>query len=189
MLGHSYGGAVALAWALDAPKDTAALVTLAGPIRPWDTPLGAYYSVLSNPLGHVVVPPLLVAYLTRRFIRRQLDALFTAGPVPPGLSDYLGADLAITRSALRANAGQRATLLGEIRALQPRLAEFSLPWEVLHGTADPYVWASLHTANLEKDVPSARVTLLDGIGHMPEHEAEDQVIAAILRAAARVDAA
>jgi pimeloyl-ACP methyl ester carboxylesterase len=32
---------------------------------------------------------------------------------------------------------------------------------------------------VERDVPHSRFTLLDGIGHMPHHVAEDEILAAI----------
>ena len=39
VLGHSYGGAVALAWATRHPEATAGLILLAAASNPWDTPL------------------------------------------------------------------------------------------------------------------------------------------------------
>jgi pimeloyl-ACP methyl ester carboxylesterase len=51
VFGHSYGGAVALAWALYRPDNVSALVLSAAASNPWDTGLGTYYTVLSHPLG------------------------------------------------------------------------------------------------------------------------------------------
>jgi pimeloyl-ACP methyl ester carboxylesterase len=44
-VGHSYGGAVALAWAVHHPMRLSALVPLAAPSHPWDTGLDPYYRV------------------------------------------------------------------------------------------------------------------------------------------------
>ncbi|MEL7257701.1 MAG: alpha/beta fold hydrolase, partial [Pseudomonadota bacterium] len=51
VLGHSFGGAVALAWGLNAPKDTAALVLLGGVSNPWPGELGTFYDVTGSALG------------------------------------------------------------------------------------------------------------------------------------------
>ena len=94
-----------------------------------------------------------------------------------------GADIA--PALLRANALQRANLLGEIEALHPRYDEISVPVEIVHGTADTTVGLSIHSRPLADQVEKGRLTVLDGIGHMPQHADEDAVVAAIHRAATR----
>ena len=48
LVGQSYGGAVAKAWALDHPA--AALVTLGSPSLPWDSDLPTLYKVNTHPI-------------------------------------------------------------------------------------------------------------------------------------------
>jgi pimeloyl-ACP methyl ester carboxylesterase len=64
-------------------------------------------------------------------------------------------------------------------------AQLALPVEILHGTADTIVPASVHALPLSAVLPDATLTLLPGIGHMPHHADPAAVVAAIDRAAAR----
>ena len=63
VLGHSYGGAVALAWAVHHPGRLSGLVTVAGASHPWETGLSTYYRVLSHPVLGPLVIPLLTAFV------------------------------------------------------------------------------------------------------------------------------
>lgn len=185
VLGQSYGGAVALAWALDAPEAAAAVVSVAGPSHPWTTPLDPLYRVNSSWLGSAVVVPLITAFVSQDRVDTALRGIFRPQPVPDGYSDYIGAPLALQRKALRATAMQRAGLLDEITALAPRYASLAVPLEIVHGAADTTVSHKIHAEQMVRDTAQARLTVLDGIGHVPQHVAQDAVIAAIDRAAGR----
>jgi pimeloyl-ACP methyl ester carboxylesterase len=89
------------------------------------------------------------------------------------------------RASMHANAKQRANLLDEVRALQPRYGEISVPTEVVHGTADTTVSFGWHAERLVDEIPNAELIELPGIGHMPQVVAAPEVAAAIERAAER----
>lgn len=185
VLGHSYGGAVALAWAVHRPDHIAALVPLAAPAKPWDSDLSLYYKTLSHPVLGPLVIPLLTAFVRDARVERAVAEIFEPNTVPPGYIDHVGAPLTLRRDSLRANALQRANLLSEITAMQDAIARLSLPVELVHGTEDTTVGLRIHAEPLARDLPSASLTRLPGIAHMPHHAAEDAVVAAIARAAAR----
>jgi pimeloyl-ACP methyl ester carboxylesterase len=185
VLGHSYGGAVALAWAVHRPGHISALVPLAAPAKPWDSDLSLYYKTLSHPVLGPLVIPLLTAFVRDARVERAVSAIFEPNAVPPGYIDHVGAPLTLRRDSLRANALQRANLLSEITALQDALAQLTLPVEIVHGTEDTTVGLRIHAEPLDRQLPSADLTRLPGIAHMPHHAAEDAVVAAILRAATR----
>ncbi|WP_319826896.1 alpha/beta hydrolase [Thalassovita sp.] len=85
----------------------------------------------------------------------------------------------------RANALQRANLNAEIRALSPLYPQIDTPTELLHGSGDMIVGLPIHSEPLAEQIPNAHLTVLPGIGHMPQHVAKPDVIAAIDRAAVR----
>ena len=169
VLGHSYGGAVALAWAVYQPDHISGLVLLSSPSHPWKSALSLRYRALSNPL---IGPPMALltnAYFGEiRYTWREAGALIA---------------LTLRTASLRANAMQRANLLDEITAMQPLYGQIVVPVEIVHGTADTTVGLGIHAVPLTRDVPHAHLTKLDSIGHMPQHAAETEVIAAIDRAA------
>ena len=185
VMGTSYGGAVALAWAVHNPGNISALVPVAAPSLPWDTPLDAFYRVTSSRLGAAFVVPMITAFVPDSRIRQTIRSIFAPQAVPDGYADYVGAGLTLRRDTLRANADQRAGILAEITALEPHYNKLTLPIELVHGTADTTVGNAIHSARLVERIPSANLTELDGIGHMPHHVSEDAVIDAIDRAAAR----
>ena len=127
----------------------------------------------------------MTAYVPESRVNEAVRQIFTPQAPPEGYLDHVGAGLTLRRHSLRANALQRANLLGEIEALHPRYDEISVPVEIVHGTADTTVGLSIHSRPLADQVEKGRLTVLDGIGHMPQHADEDAVVAAIHRAAAR----
>lgn len=185
VLGHSYGGAVAMAWATRHTDYTAAVVLLGAVTHPWDTPLSTYYRVLSHPLGQAIVVPLLTAWVPDRVVTDAIAEIFVPQSTPNGYAEYVGAGLTLRRVSMRENALQRATLLPEIRDLSASYPGLDVPIEFLHGTLDTTVWASLHTVRMAEDVPSTNVVLMEGVGHSPHHAEPDVIVAGVDRAAAR----
>lgn len=185
VVGQSYGGAVALAWAVHCPENIAALVLLAGASQVWDGPLSRYYRTLSHPWIGPLVIPYITAWVTDARVTAELESIFTPQLPPAGYNAHIGAGLTLRRAALRANALQRANLNAEIRTLVPLYPQITAPTELLHGSADMIVGLPVHSIPLSHQIPDAHLTTLPGIGHTPQHNAKPQVIAAIDRAAAR----
>jgi pimeloyl-ACP methyl ester carboxylesterase len=185
VFGHSYGGAVALAWALSRPDNVSALVLSAAASNPWDTGLGTYYTILSHPLGQWFLIPLLTAWVPDRVVDEQIDAVFAPQVAPPGYHAHIGAGLTLRRVSMRANALHRRNLLREITAQAPRYGEIDVPVEILHGDADLTVPLHVHSEPLSRQVPGASLSVLPGVGHMLHHADPDAVEAAIDRAASR----
>lgn len=189
VMGHSYGGAVALAWAVDAPDDIAALVSVSAPSHPWTTGLPLFYRLSANPLTGPVAVPLVSAFVPDSWIASGIAGTFAPQPVPDGYLAHFGPRLSLRRATIAENARQRAALLDEITAMAPAYPGLTLPVEILHGTADTTVSHLIHARRLAADVPGAHLVELPGIGHTPQHTAMAEVIAAIDRAVARAAAA
>jgi pimeloyl-ACP methyl ester carboxylesterase len=185
VFGHSYGGAVALAWAVDAPDSLAALV-LASPVsHPWEGGVDRLYHVT----GHRFVGPAAVtaisAFVPETYVTAQTEAVFLPQSAPSGYSEHFGPMMSARGSALSANARQRLVLKDKVTAQSARYGAIAVPVEILHGTVDRIVFARIHSERLVRDVPGAVLTLLPGVGHMPHHVARADVAAAIDRAATR----
>ncbi|MEY8831092.1 alpha/beta fold hydrolase [Sedimentitalea sp. XS_ASV28] len=185
VVGHSYGGAVALAWAVYYPDDIAALVPISAPSNPWTIPLDPLYRVTSSDWGSRIIVPLITALISEERIARTIRSIFAPQSPPDGYAEEVGAALTLRRVSMRANADQRANLLGEIKAQVDDYGLISVPTEIVHGTADETVGLSIHSEKLVDQIPGAVLTRLEGIGHMPHHASEDEIVAAIDRAASR----
>ena len=73
----------------------------------------------------------------------------------------------------------------QIAAMAQRYGSLRLPVEIIHGTEDILVPATLHSVPLANDVVDANLTLLDGTGHMPHHCSKSAVVEAVERAVKR----
>lgn len=188
--GHSFGGVVAMAWANagleeQSTVNASAIVLMAGVCMPWPGELGAYYTVNGSALGGAIMPPLIAAFASDSRVSGTINGIFAPQPVPDGYSEYIGANLAIRPTTFRANVRQVNTLRPHVVEMSKRYPELTIPIEIVHGDADQSVPINVHSQELIKIVPSASLTPLPGVGHMPHHADREATLAAIDRATSR----
>ncbi len=183
VLGQSYGGAVALAWALDGgPR---ALVLVSAPSLPWPGKLDPWYRLTSTAIGRALAIPLASAYVPQSYVSAATAGVFAPDRVPTGYEAWLGIPLVLRRATLAVNTAQINALRAELVAMEQRYPALDLPVELVHGTADTIVPLAIHSAPLSTLLPNAKLTVIDGAGHMPHHSHTRTVIDAIDRAALR----
>ena len=185
VLGHSFGGAVAIAWGLSRPEQTPALVLVASVSEPWPGTLGWLYDISSSALGGALVIPPITAFLPKSTVQSSIEAIFAPQAAPEGYAEHIGTGLTLRRESTRANAQQVNTLLPHIIEMQSKYDTLTMPIELVHGDADTIVPADIHAKVFIKDVPSARLTMLPGLGHMPHHSDPQAIVDAIGRARSR----
>ncbi len=184
LLGHSYGGAVALAWALRGGDEVAGLTLLAPASHPWPGELGLWYRLSASALGQHVVLPMVANLAPRGSVERTLERVFQPDPVPEGYLDHLGLDLTLRTSQLQINAQQVDSLKDYLDGMYPGYPALTLPIEIVHGRADRTVGLQFHSERLEAEVDSANLTRVDDMGHMPHH-ADPELVADTIRRTAR----
>lgn len=180
VVGHSWGGAVATAWALDRPDQVAGAAILAGATYPWGGDGGFLYRVGSGPLSGAV-SAIARTYIGPERRRSVVADVFAPDPAPAGYAEHVGVDLALRSDTFRWNAEDIDNLNGHLGPQAARYGELAMPLEVLHGDADDTVFLDVHSRPLARDARNARLTVLPGVGHMPHHVREDQTVAAIDR--------
>ena len=185
VVGHSYGAAVAMAWALEHPERVAGVVSLAGATMPWPGGLGPWYTIASSGIGGATVVPLVSALAPPAVARNAIESVFAPQEPPEGYAQYIGIGLSLRPRTLRASARQVNALKPYITAMAERYHRLDMPVEVVHGTKDTIVPLKIHGARMVELIPGARLTPLEGVGHMPHHARPEVAVAAIDRVADR----
>ena len=186
VVGHSYGGAVVMEWALHPDGlPPAAIVLVSAPTLPWPGALDTLYRVTGNRIGAALVVPLITAFVTDDYLHKSVTSIFAPSPVPNGYEAFVGSGLTLRRTSLATNGKQVNTLYDQVVAMAPLYPGLTLPVELVHGDADTSVPLTVHALPLSKILPNVHLTVIEGAGHMPHHSHPDVVIAAIDRAAKR----
>lgn len=186
VLGHSYGGAVAMAWALEDPEETRAVVLLAGAVLPWDGGLDWLSRFAASPIGEATVEPAVAAFMPRWALNMVIDSLFEPNEPPPNYAEATDAEMAIRLPEIRANLRQLNALRDQLWVMAPNYYKLHMPIEIVHGLADGVVDYKIESLQMTA-LPNVRVTAAPGVGHMLHHVIPEEAVAAVDRAAARAD--
>lgn len=182
LIGQSYGGSVALAWALESLLAPRALTLISSPSLPWPGKLDPWYRLTALPLGRALAIPLAAAFVPEAYVAATTRAIFAPDPVPEAYAATIGAALALRRRSLQTNTAQVNALRAQLVAQSAHYPGLALPIEMIHGDADTIVPLTVHSGPLSAILPTANLTILPGAGHMPHHAAPEAVLAAIHRA-------
>ncbi len=183
IVGHSFGGAVALRLALDRPDLVSGLVLLAPVTHDWGEGSGTawYNSVAAAPvLGPVFSQ--LAPLAGPGQIKGGVSSVFSPAPAPPDYYETSGLGLFLRPPNFRANAQDMTRLQEELAAQSARYGEIKVPVTVFSGSRDTVLSPKLHAARLKKQLPIELVILPDE-GHMPHHGEGGAVAGAIRRLA------
>lgn len=179
--GYSLGGAVALAFALEAPEFVQGLLLISSVTHPWPGGVGMLYGSAAHILTAPFVVPSIAAFAPNSIVEQTLTSVFRPNKPPEGYLDYIGAGLSLRAHSVRANARQVARLKACMTEMVPRYPALEMPIEILHGLDDKAVYASIHAENLNRAVEQARYTPLPRIGHSPHHHSHAEILAALAR--------
>ena len=180
VVGHSWGGALAMAWAVEFPRETRGVVSVSGVTVPY----GGMVSIL----GAIGLDAVMVEAYMDRLLRRAREGgirdfiarVFRPQRVPPGYIEHVGATLALREHTLRANGEDLQNIDTALARMAPRYGALGVPVEIIHGQADFIDWEHQATGLAER-VPQARLNLLPGVGHMAHHAAPFELRRAVDR--------
>lgn len=201
LVGHSWGGAVAMAWALAAQADGGApdgavlsdapevigVASLAGAILPW-----SFAQSLKN--ARRVGEAARLAWSSGGMnatgmgaaAKAALSDAFHPNQPPEGYLAHIATELSPTDGAAASTMADVATINGALAAQGPKLSTLSAPVELVYGDADEVLSIDEQGERALGLIPQARLTRLEGVGHMVHHAAPEACLAAIGRLAAGV---
>ncbi len=175
VVGHSFGGAVALRVALDYPELVEGLVLLAPVSHDWGGGGEAWYNGFA---GHPLIGPLftqLVPIIGPAQVKNGIQGVFSPSTAPEDYYDKSGIGLLFRPSEFQANARDVNALREELAAQQSRYEELSVPVVVFSGAQDTVIKPPLHVGKLKHQASDLTLVPLPDGGHMPHHSNGDAV--------------
>jgi haloalkane dehalogenase len=163
---HDWGGLIGLRWACDHPQKVRALVISATGFFPDGKWHGLAQALRTDGQGEEVVDG-----ATREAFGQMLAAV-APGIAEPALDEYFKAyaDPVRRRGQLEL---YRSGDFSELEPYRGRLAALGVPTLLLFGSEDPFApVASAH--RLAREIPHARMEILDGVGHFMFDEVPDR---------------
>jgi pimeloyl-ACP methyl ester carboxylesterase len=189
VVGHSLGGAVALALALGHPEQVGALALIAPvthpPARippPFDG-LAIGSRLLRHLIAWTLATPLAIANR-----ERALTTLFGPQSVPVDFATRGGGLLSLRP---RAFIGASADLIAaeqDVASMPARYVSLTMPVGIVYGTEDRILDPMLHGQGFATIVSGTDLELIEGGGHMILISSADRVAAFITRLAGRAAA-
>jgi pimeloyl-ACP methyl ester carboxylesterase len=183
IVGHSWGGTLAAAFALDHPQRVAGLVLLAPPLYPLLRSMTWLYAAFATPIAGWLYARTLALPLGLPFVGMALASAFLPQLAPSGYTRRSAALLLLRPATFLANARDVADLKGYLHLQAARYSAFTAPTVIMTGDRDLVVSPRRHARVFAAAVPSARLIVLPGIGHMLHHTAADRITAEVERLA------
>ncbi len=179
MVGHSWGGALAAAYALAFPQHVMGLALLAPVTHPFEDRRVDHYSMATIPAFGLALAYTLVIPIGALILQRTVQSIFSPSPVPSGFIEAAAIPLALRPGNFLVNAHNIKALSPCLATTAPHYGEIAVPTVVITGDRDRVLPPSCHSHAIAEAIPGARLVVMENTGHMPHHADPDLVVAEI----------
>ncbi len=180
IVGHSFGGATAAAFALNYPEKTRGLVSLSAATHPWPGGKVAWhYQLVSTPvIGWLFSETVaLPAGLLR--LSAATDCVFSPNKAPNTYVSDAAISLVLRPRSFRNNGHDVSGLFDHVSKIAPRYREIAAPTIIISGNRDTVVAEEIHSVGLARDIVKSELVWVDNLGHKPDYAAIGLTVAAI----------
>jgi pimeloyl-ACP methyl ester carboxylesterase len=167
LVGHSLGGAIALAVALDYPEKICGLALISPMTHPieGDVPAAFRAMLVPSPLARRIVGWTLAAPLGRLNRKAGLELVFGPETPPDDFDSAGGGALSLRPGNFFAASSEVSLGSGALTGQAARYSSLGVPTAVLFGRGDRILDPALQGRRLADAAPGATLELIDG-GHM-----------------------
>ncbi len=187
LVGHSMGGAMALATALDHPASVGGLALLAPHAAPvYAVPKPFRLLAIENPILRRLAAWTIA--IPSSIVRRDtvLGTLFGPEPVPADFATAGGSLLSLRPASFEAASADMMAVNEDLPAMSGRYEELSVPIGILFGDGDRVLDYRSNGRAIAARLANLDFELIEGGGHMTPITAPDRAAAFIRRIAGRM---
>ncbi len=166
LVGHSLGGAIALAVGLNHPQSISRLALIAPLTHAQVEPPQAFRGLMiRSPLLRRVIAYTLATPLAIRKGPELLQLVFGPEPVPNDFQTRGGGLLGLRPNNFYAASSDMLATADDLPTMESRYGTLRMPVDILYGRQDQILDYRRHGEALQQKVPHAALKLVDG-GHM-----------------------
>jgi len=169
LVGHSWSGAVVLAYALAYPDEVKGVLVLSGVSHDWEGSVRPSYRIAAAPVLGPVFRHTFMAAVGEWLLPSSVQSAFAPNPPPADYIEKAQVRLLLRPQAFLNNARDIIDLRAALREMSPDYGTISLPVIIVSGTEDKWVDPELHARKLNRAVPNSELVLINSVGHMPHH--------------------
>ena len=168
VVGHSLGGAIALALAVNHSDQVGALALISPLASAPDAPADVFKGLaIADPGLRTLVAHTVAVPLSIRNGEKTLAVVFGPDAAPDDFRTRGGGLLGLRPRAFYATSTDFNAIGQDLDALQARYGEIAVPAGVVYGTEDKLLDAETQIAALRAALPAIEVETVTGHGHMP----------------------
>lgn len=169
VIGHSWGGAIALRLAMDHPDQVDSVVLIAPALSAWIGDAAwfnaaSFWPVLGPLITHFIVP-----LMGEGQARSGAVSAFHPEPVPDDYLENSALPLLLRPSTWRANARDMMAVNHHLEAQEDRYEDTHQPTAIINARADTVLWAHRHGGMVSQRMPRASLHWVSGAGHNLHH--------------------
>lgn len=186
VVGHSLGGAVALALAVEHPEAISGIALLS-PLTHLEARTRQRFDLLYVPsrLWRRVLAYTVAIPLSLRYAEPTMAFIFAPQAVP---EDYMiagGGWLGLRPAHYFATSTDVVAVEQDLGRIERRYGEIAMPAGILFGAADRVIGEAVHGEPMLDKIQGLDFERVDGLGHMPQFVEAERVVAFIQRIAKR----
>lgn len=179
LIGHSWGGALMMAMALERPQAVRGLIGIAPVMRPWDGEVEWIYHLSAKPvIGQIFVNTLITPFGLGA-LDKAVEKVFAPAPVPEKYRLESGSPLSLRPYAFKANGEDMAGLNRAVGRLSRHYDRLTMPIHIIGGAGDTILKAKFHTELVARLAPQTTLDDIEDEGHMPHYRYPHKVAEAV----------
>lgn len=176
IVGHSWGGAVAIAYAKQFGDEITGAVSLAGVAYPWEGPYGWYEVLLTTPVINHIFSRLFLNKIGQLYVPLSIKSIFEPEPAREDYREGAQTEILLRPSKIINNSYYSYNLRRHLETMSEDYKDIKTPFLIVAGNRDYIVNTKRQSERFHNAVADSEYMLLKGVGHMPHHT-QTQILA------------